>query len=423
MKYVFDSRDIAEKNPPDRRERPVARGGAVPFSRAGDTPGAQGTSWIKSSGLRALVMVCVLGVVLYFFFREAFLYCFGKWLLVAVFMPLVAETIIGLLRNNSMHHVAPQERDVRRRRWSVMAWCLQLLACIVLCGAVYMVFRRSSANAETPRRMEVEGKQVQSCGKVKVTAEQVKSYLTPSDAEVEQLYRLVVNAPFVVENLQYGSRLKDIPFIYIATNDVVNAAAERGVVEKDGKKGLAFHTVFLGGAARYARLVGLAAALQDAGHENMLRKFVAAMPKRFCGLCDEESCLKFIAANGLDEALADEKVRQRAMSYSSGTIVSVIAHECGHHALGHLLGFPEKKNLEIDQNQEREADSFASSVISASSFGEYIFAGTLFWHYAIAMQSDGDSDAGRSHPLSRERFENFVRSNAEKAAAMGITLE
>lgn len=256
-----------------------------------------------------------------------------------------------------------------------------------------------------------------------VTPEQIKAYITPSEAEMEQLYRYVVTAPFVAENLQYSNRLKGLPFVYIATNDVVNAAAGRRIVEKDGKKGFAFHTVFFGGAARYARLVGLAAALQDAGHKDMLKKFVAAMPCRFCARCAEGDCVEFISANGLSAALADEKIRQRAVSYSSGTIVSVLAHECGHHVFGHLLSFREKKNLEIDRNEEREADSFASSVISASPFGEYIFAGTLFWHYAVAMQSDGASDAESNHPLSRERFENFVRANAEKAAAMGITLK
>lgn len=257
---------------------------------------------------------------------------------------------------------------------------------------------------------------------VKVTVEQVASYLTPSEAEMHHLYQYIVAAPFVTENLQYSERLKDIPFIYIATNDTVNAFAGRRIIEKDGEKTLAFHTVCFGGAARYARLVGLAAALQDAGHEDMLKKFVAAMPRRFCGMCDEESCVSFIAENGLAPAIVDEKIRQRAISYSSGTIVSVLAHECGHHALGHLLGFPDKRNLEIDRNQEREADSFASSVISVSPFGEFIFAGTLFWHYAVAMQSDGKSDADSNHPLSRERFENFVRSNSAKAAALGISL-
>ena len=257
----------------------------------------------------------------------------------------------------------------------------------------------------------------------KVTPEQIKAYLTPSEAEMEQLYRYVVTAPFVAENLQYSERLKGIPFVYIATNDVVNAAAGRRLVKKDGKKGLVFHTVFYGGAARYARLVGLAAALQDAGHKDMLKRFVAAMPRSFCARCGEEDCVSFIVENGLAAAVADKQIRLKAISYSSGTIVSVLAHESGHHALGHLLSFSEKTNLEIDRNQEREADSFASSVISASPFGEYIFAGTLFWHYAVAVQADGASDEGSNHPLSRERFENFVRANAEKAAALGITLK
>ena len=257
---------------------------------------------------------------------------------------------------------------------------------------------------------------------VKVSPAQIKSYITPSEAEMEQLYRYVVTAPFVAENLQYSERLKGIPFVYIATNDVVNAAAGRRFVKKGDEKGIAFHTVFFGGAARYARLVGLAAALQEAGHKDMLKKFIAAMPRSFCSRCAEDDCIAFISANGLAPAIVDEKIRQKAVSYSSGTIVSVLAHECGHHSLGHLLAFREKKNLEIDRNEEREADSFASSVISASPFGEYIFAGTLFWHYAMAMQSDADSDLASNHPLSRERFENFVRSNSEKAAAMGITL-
>ena len=256
-----------------------------------------------------------------------------------------------------------------------------------------------------------------------VGVEAIASYLTPSDAEMDQLYSYVVNSPFVAENLQYRDRLKGIPFLYIATNDTVNAAAGRRVVEKDGKKGLAFHTVFFGGAARYARLVGLAAALQDAGHKGMLKKFVAAMPLSFCARCGTEDCVRFIAANGLAAALADDKIRQRALSYSSGTIAYAIAHECGHHSLGHLLSFNEKVNLEISRNQEREADSFASSIISASPFGEYIFAGTLFWSYALAMQSDGSSDAASNHPLWKERFENFVRANAAKAEAMGIVLK
>jgi len=423
-KYTFDSRSLSTEN--SRHERQPRS--FAPSS--GGEPRAKAPSWAKASVLRMLVVTCSLGFLLYMFFGNALLGYIGNWMIAALFIPLVGELFAGLMHKNRVRRVS-DERAVAasNRTYGRFAWCMHLLLLLCFATAVGLSWHgRGSKEAAThvapPSSDDVPdgGRHVHDTV-VKVSAEQVKAYLTPSEAEVEHLYRMVVTAPFVAENFQYRERLKDIPFVYIATNDIVNAASGRRVVEKDGEKCLAFHTVFFGGAARYARLVGLAAALQDAGHKDMLKKFVAAMPRRFCGICDEKSCEKFIVANGLGEALSDEKIRLRAISYSSGTIISVLAHECGHHALGHLLGFPDKQNLEIDKNQEREADSFASSVISASPFGEFIFAGTLFWHYAVAMQSDGDSDAERDHPLSRERFENFVRSNRDKAAAMGITLD
>jgi len=341
-------------------------------------------------------------------------------------------------QSREMNGYASPQRALRdgtppHRPGSGIGGCLKWLALLVLLGVgawfwygpvVAWLNGGSSQPPIAPASTQppAQASKLANGGESQVTVAQVKAYLTPSDAEMDQLYSYVVNSPFVAENLQYRDRLKNIPFVYIDTNDTVNAAAGRRIVDKDGKKGLAFHTVFYGGAARYARLVGLAAALQDAGHTDMLKKFVAAMPRSFCARCNDDDCVSFIAENGLGAAFADEKIRQKALSYSSGTIVSVLAHECGHHALGHLLGFSEKRNLEIDRNQEREADSFASSIISASPFGEYIFAGTLFWHYAVAVQADRDSDAASNHPLSKERFENFVRANAEKAAAMGIVL-
>ena len=427
-KYTFDSRSLSADNSQHVQQvHPSALGSNV-------ASGAKAPSWAKASVLRMIVVTCSLGVLLYLIFGRALLGYIGNWLLATLFIPLVSELIAWLLCKRSLRRVS-NERTVAasNRKYGMFAWCVHMVLwfCILLYLAIEVWrsgYRCGSEEAATPvQAVSTDG--VSDVGRhvqddvSKISAEQVKAYLTPSESEVKQLYCMVVTAPFVAKNLQYSDRLKDIPFVYIATNDIVNAAAGRRVVEKDGEKCFAFHTVFFGGAARYARLVGLAAALQDAGHKDMLKKFVAAMPRRFCGICDEESCEKFIVANGLDEALADEKIRLRAISYSSGTIISVLAHECGHHALGHLQGFPDKQNLEIDKNQEREADSFASSVISASPFGEFIFAGTLFWHYAIAMQSDGESDAKSNHPLSMERFENFVRSSAEKAAAMGITLD
>lgn len=324
----------------------------------------------------------------------------------------------------------PRSEDNRRgpvrRRWKGKAFGVFVLLAVGILGwhereRLMELFSSSKTPGVIPS--VADGKPANGNADRKVTVGEVRSYLTPSLAEVEQLYSYVVKSPFLAENLQYRQRMDVVDFAYLATNDTVNAFGGRRVVEKNGEKQLAFHTVLFGGAARYARLVALAAAMEDCGRKGMLKKLVTTMPRSFCGRCGENECIKFIAKSGLADAFRDDKIRQRAMSYSSGTIVSVLAHESGHHALGHLLSVSAKKNLEIERNQEREADSFASSIISASPFGEYIFAGTLFWHYAIAAQADGASDRTSDHPLSRERFENFVRANAEKAAAMGITVK
>lgn len=268
------------------------------------------------------------------------------------------------------------------------------------------------------------GIQQKSEDRLSVTVEDAKNYLTPSETEIEQLYAYVVKSPVVAGNIQYRDMMDGMPLDYIATNDTVNAfAGRRDSIGTNGAVRIGLKMTVFGGMARYARLVGLAAAQENAGREPALKRLVETMPRSIYSHCSEEEAIKAIERNSLVQTLADPAARQKAVSYSSGMLISVLAHETGHLVLGHLLSNGSAKtNLEISRNHEREADSFASSVISASPFGEYIFAGTLFMHYALAMQGDGDSDAGRSHPLSKERFENFVRANRDKAAAMGITL-
>ena len=262
---------------------------------------------------------------------------------------------------------------------------------------------------------------------IPVTTESVVAYLSPSPAEVNQLYGYVVSSPMVVENIRYAQCMEGVPFLYDQANDVVNATARRAQSAPDPKNGgrvtLSFDTVIYGGALRYSRLIGIGVAWENAGHRGSLARLLAAMSPQLTAACSVEACLNLITQCGLLPALGDDAVRQKAVSYSSGMIVSVLAHEVGHHVLGHLMSFSPRENLEVERNQEREADSFASSVISCSPFSEYTFAGTLFWHYALAVLTDEGSDTHRSHPLSRERFQNFVRNNRAAAAAFGISMQ
>ena len=248
----------------------------------------------------------------------------------------------------------------------------------------------------------------------------VTQYFQPSEAELAQLFEYVRSAANVKENLQYANIMKDVRFFYLADNDTVNAYATIKKLNKD-KDELHRVIVLLGGAVRFSKTASLAVAAHLSGDKQAPARLVRALDGSDLGKFDLDSAVRLVNSAQLGAALGDETVRAKAKSVSAGMVLGILAHEAGHHALGHTLNTSEKVNLEISRNQEREADSFASSVIASSPFGEYILAGTLFWHFALASQQ-GDAVA-TTHPLSKERFENFVRANEELAASMGITLD
>ena len=247
----------------------------------------------------------------------------------------------------------------------------------------------------------------------------VTQYFQPSEAELAQLFEYVRSAANVKENLQYAGIMKDVRFFYLADNDTVNAYAALKKLNKD-KDELHRVIVLLGGAVRFCKVASLAVAAHLSGDKQAPVRLVRTLEPADCDKLDLDAVVRLVNAANLGAALANETVQAKAKSVSAGMILGILAHEAGHHALGHTLNTSEKVNLDISRNQEREADSFASSVIASSPFGEYILAGTLFWHFALASQQ-GDAVA-TTHPLSKERFENFVRANAELAASMGITL-
>jgi hypothetical protein len=123
---------------------------------------------------------------------------------------------------------------------------------------------------------------------------------------------------------------------------------------------------------------------------------------------------------GVDRHLADPAVAHKAQSFAVGMMAYVIGHELGHIALGHTLCA--SANLEVSRNQEREADSFASSVISTCPFGEYLVTGPVVWDLVwVWCQYAGNDRMATTHPLSRERLLDFIRANAAQSAALGIS--
>jgi predicted Zn-dependent protease len=105
----------------------------------------------------------------------------------------------------------------------------------------------------------------------------------------------------------------------------------------------------------------------------------------------------------------------------------VIAHEIGHLALGHVqAGVVWPQN--VQRNQEREADSFASSTLSQAPFAEYLFIGHLATMFLLLQsQRRRGEDHKSTHPDPESRLHSAYLNNpslaAEAEKRLGISLE
>lgn len=255
-------------------------------------------------------------------------------------------------------------------------------------------------------------------------ASKLVEFFRPAESEMEQIYQFIVTSPHIRDNELYAAAMEGVPLLYQEDENEVNAVARRQQVETEEGTAEAWSILLYGGLVRYSRLLGLAAA-EEKRREGTLQRTVDDMPRSLLGNATLENTAAFAAREGLAEAVSDETTRRFAKDFSSGMIMGVLAHETGHHALGHLMGTGKPADEGIQRDQELQADLFASSITKASPIGnETMLVGQLLFHYAMAMQTgeeEGDRNTG-DHPLSRWRFETFVRQNEELAASVGIVL-
>ncbi|MBR0055698.1 MAG: hypothetical protein IJP66_00055 [Kiritimatiellae bacterium] len=237
-------------------------------------------------------------------------------------------------------------------------------------------------------------------------------------AELAQLMGYVTSSPHVVGNALYAQIAPRLSF-KVDSDPTVNAYATISAQTPE------IH--MYAGAIRYANIVSAAyvsSALSDAAASalpGLISAFARFMADNRFQITPEAACA-FAAAHGLNQIMGDPALSRRATSFAAGLIVGILAHEYGHLALGHLYG--RSATLEISRNQEREADSFASSVISSSPFGDYMVMGSILWELAWVWQekSNPGGAVATTHPLASERLENLLRANPSAAAQLGLKI-
>lgn len=244
-------------------------------------------------------------------------------------------------------------------------------------------------------------------------------YITPSYSELKQAFQMVLSSDHVSENLAYANATRDVRFYHDPSQDTINAFAT--VVDSWHREEPEFWPSIMvcGGAGRFARVIG--AALTELGDELDIDALLGALGS--VGSLDNEQA-RLILAEALHvpmERYSDPAWLSRAKGVSRGILMSILAHETGHIALGHVWAW--QKNTERNRNQEREADSFAHSIASGTADAEIMFFGNFLFHYAYAINEgrDENSAMAQTHPYAEERLYNLIRDNKSIADLYGIT--
>lgn len=239
-------------------------------------------------------------------------------------------------------------------------------------------------------------------------------------AELGQLMGYVMSSPHVVGNALYAQIGPRLSFKTV-DDPVINAYA---TVEGQTPAIYIFN-----GAIRYANLISAAyvgsALVDDDGTEGgTLPELISDFARFVAGngfkIAPKAACT-FARSHGLNLVMGDPALSRRATSFAAGLLVGILAHEYGHLALGHLYG--SSVTLEISRNQEREADSFASSVISSSPFGDYMVMGAILWELAWVWQEKHDprGTVATTHPLASERLTDLINANPSAASQLGLS--
>ncbi len=134
------------------------------------------------------------------------------------------------------------------------------------------------------------------------------------------------------------------------------------------------------------------------------------------GMFEHEVAVGLAVMSGMMENF--ETVEQKMRSISGGAILAVIGHELGHICLHHTLG--QQLDPNVSRNQEREADSFTSSIMVTTPFSDYSLLGMILFHLLLSWVEAGHSgagemgQAGEGKALARQYLSNTHPSSKER---------
>ena len=251
----------------------------------------------------------------------------------------------------------------------------------------------------------------------------VVEYLYPSDAEVKLWLSSVLASSYVQE--KWGPLADHVALAYGPKVDAVNAFAFYNK-DNSGRPSIAL----CGGWVRLARLMGALTLVQSSAVAQGVEKDIKAYLRRISGVVaetgelSEETVINLLNEFGVSTSeFQDVGAVSAAKGFADGVCKATLAHEFGHLAGGHPRGADLNKT--VSQNEERQADLFASSVAASVANGQQMLRGQILTWYTLALVEtiNPTNEVFRSHPYSADRLRSAIDANKSLAASLGITAE
>ena len=247
--------------------------------------------------------------------------------------------------------------------------------------------------------------------------------------EISQIAAFAFNSPYIQQNSSYMDRVSRTAFIYddeTALSNLVNAfAAEKArdlermgiAIGADDKKSV---IIIFKGLVTAASLAGLCLAL-DHGRKTLLTgiREIGGRIVSNEGFFTEKDFTDIAGKLKIDLDSVDDIALKSCKSFTAAMLLNIISHELGHVALFHTKTTPPLAP-QVSRNNERQADLFASSVVSVSLFNDYLVAGSIVWWIIQSWVDKVPRFEESTHPESRERLFNFINANRKEAESLGF---
>lgn len=230
---------------------------------------------------------------------------------------------------------------------------------------------------------------------------------------IKQLFAFIKQTGYINSNPSYNESANNTT-IHLDDTEEVNAYA-------DSKSANKHIIVIYHGLIEALKFIGIALAVYE--HNRNLIQLRDAC--NFIGVNARSGFNQNKTDMGITELnykqWLTDVVYERAKSFMSGSVLSVISHEMGHIALMHTQR--NEIDYTISRNDERQADLFAQSVISSLPYQESNIMASLFSEILFTWMSKEYGGPATTHPHSRERVYNTYNSHEQYFASMNLPIE